>query len=329
MWDLVKTEFATKNILFIGYGLEDNNILDIIQKVSDAQGSNQNEMFLIAPGISPEKQKLIHNLFKTNKNLKDAPLSPDVINFLNYINGPEQMFEFYNPDVPDVFAKIPNTEIFYFFLPNTTQKTQESIQVSFPDNINGMDVYCIMSFFDLKGKRCNLDEKKIIIEDQQMRPSSFGEINKVGHGIINEDGTLSIIIDIDPGINLEAWMYANVMQQELFHYFQYQTGIMESVDDNHSPIEYQENLMGWMNNGTCGSFLGNQSEEFDEWLDSVVHDGSVDLDAFLDGVAQWYEGFIQNHSGEYAEDADLQYQDKIEGMNWEEVLEWYGYTINK
>ena len=168
-----------------------------------------------------------------------------------------------------------------------------------------------------------------LVEKGLLKSVSFGEINKVGHGIINEDGTLSIIIDIDPGINLEAWMYANVMQQELFHYFQYQTGIMESVDDNHSPIEYQENLMGWMNNGTCGSFLGNQSEEFDEWLDSVVHDGSVDLDAFLGGVAQWYEGFIQNHSGEYAEDADLQYQDKIEGMNWEEVLEWYGYTINK
>ena len=168
-----------------------------------------------------------------------------------------------------------------------------------------------------------------LVEKGLLKSVTFGEINKVGHSIISKDGTFSIIIDIDPGINLEAWMYANVMQQELFHYFQYQTGIMKSVDDNHSPIEYQENLMGWMNNGTCGSFLGNQSEEFDEWLDSVVHDGSVDLDAFLDGVAQWYEGFIQNHSGEYAEDADLQYQDKIEGMNWEEVLEWYGYTINK
>lgn len=62
MWDLVKTEFATKNILFIGYSLEDNNILDIIQKVSDAQGSNQNEMFLIAPGISPEKQEKLKEL---------------------------------------------------------------------------------------------------------------------------------------------------------------------------------------------------------------------------------------------------------------------------
>lgn len=62
MWDLVKTEFATKNILFIGYSLEDNNILDIIQKVSDTQGNNQNEMFLIAPGISPEKQEKLKEL---------------------------------------------------------------------------------------------------------------------------------------------------------------------------------------------------------------------------------------------------------------------------
>lgn len=62
MWDWVKTEFATKNILFIGYSLEDSNILDIIQKVSDAQGNNQNEMFLIAPGISPEKQEKLKEL---------------------------------------------------------------------------------------------------------------------------------------------------------------------------------------------------------------------------------------------------------------------------
>ena len=62
MWDLVKAEFATKNILFIGYSLEDDNILDIIRKVSDAQGKNQNEMFLIAPKISQEKQEELRKL---------------------------------------------------------------------------------------------------------------------------------------------------------------------------------------------------------------------------------------------------------------------------
>lgn len=62
MWDLVKAEFATKNILFIGYSLEDDNILDIIRRVSDAQGKNQNEMFLIAPKISQKKQEELRKL---------------------------------------------------------------------------------------------------------------------------------------------------------------------------------------------------------------------------------------------------------------------------
>lgn len=34
MWNLVETEFLTKHILFIGYSLEDNNILDIIKTIS-------------------------------------------------------------------------------------------------------------------------------------------------------------------------------------------------------------------------------------------------------------------------------------------------------
>lgn len=62
MWDLVKTEFATKNILFIGYSLEDDNILDIIRNVSEAQKSNQNEMFLIASGLSQAKQEELKKL---------------------------------------------------------------------------------------------------------------------------------------------------------------------------------------------------------------------------------------------------------------------------
>lgn len=62
MWNIVTTEFATKNILFIGYSLEDNNILDIIGKVSSAQKNNQNEMFLIAPNISKEKQDVLRRM---------------------------------------------------------------------------------------------------------------------------------------------------------------------------------------------------------------------------------------------------------------------------
>lgn len=62
MWNMVTNEFATKNMLFIGYSLEDENILDIIKKVSTAQKNNQNEMFLIAPGISQEKQDVLKKM---------------------------------------------------------------------------------------------------------------------------------------------------------------------------------------------------------------------------------------------------------------------------
>lgn len=46
MWKLVETEFLTKNILFIGYSLEDNNILDLIKTISKNIKRNQKEMFL-------------------------------------------------------------------------------------------------------------------------------------------------------------------------------------------------------------------------------------------------------------------------------------------
>lgn len=56
MWDIVKNEFLTKHILFIGYSLSDDNILDIIKNISLTVNKNQKDMFLIAPKISPMNQ---------------------------------------------------------------------------------------------------------------------------------------------------------------------------------------------------------------------------------------------------------------------------------
>lgn len=57
MWDVVKHDFLTKNILFIGYSLEDDNILHLIRNISDSIGKNQKEKFLIAPGLNSIKIK--------------------------------------------------------------------------------------------------------------------------------------------------------------------------------------------------------------------------------------------------------------------------------
>lgn len=56
MWDIVKNDFLTKHILFIGYSLADDNILDIIKNISETVNKNQKDMFLIAPKISPINQ---------------------------------------------------------------------------------------------------------------------------------------------------------------------------------------------------------------------------------------------------------------------------------
>lgn len=62
MWNLVKTEFLTKHILFIGYSLEDDNILQVIQSISESVNDNQKSMFLIAPGINIQKQQRLKKM---------------------------------------------------------------------------------------------------------------------------------------------------------------------------------------------------------------------------------------------------------------------------
>lgn len=62
LWDLTKTEFLTKSILFIGYNLYDDNIVDIIKHISKAVGKNKKEMFLIVPQINDSRKKQLKKL---------------------------------------------------------------------------------------------------------------------------------------------------------------------------------------------------------------------------------------------------------------------------
>lgn len=62
LWDLTKIEFLTKHILFIGYSLSDDNIIDIIKHISKAVGRNQKEMFLIVPKINDSRKRQLKKL---------------------------------------------------------------------------------------------------------------------------------------------------------------------------------------------------------------------------------------------------------------------------
>ena len=56
LWKEVKRHFINKHILFVGYSLSDDNIIDIIKHISDDINKNQRDMFLIAPGINKSRQ---------------------------------------------------------------------------------------------------------------------------------------------------------------------------------------------------------------------------------------------------------------------------------
>ena len=56
LWTEIQHHFLTENILFIGYSLKDDNIIDIINNISTSVGRNMKEMFLIAPDLIPSEQ---------------------------------------------------------------------------------------------------------------------------------------------------------------------------------------------------------------------------------------------------------------------------------
>lgn len=55
IWETLKLTFSKKHMLFIGYSLEDDNIIDIIKTVRDCIGASMKGMFLVAPGLPEQK----------------------------------------------------------------------------------------------------------------------------------------------------------------------------------------------------------------------------------------------------------------------------------
>lgn len=58
-WNAVKTKLVENHIIFIGYALEDSNIMVIIEKILNELGDNRKEIFFVAPSIQPAKLKFL------------------------------------------------------------------------------------------------------------------------------------------------------------------------------------------------------------------------------------------------------------------------------
>lgn len=103
LWDIVKGEFISHAVLFIGYSLEDDNIaylLDYIQK--ESQGKHQ-PIYLIAPNLKPYKVQRLERLGVTYYNAYASE-------FLEILER-----ELRDNIVSDLRAKIVSTDTFIKF----------------------------------------------------------------------------------------------------------------------------------------------------------------------------------------------------------------------
>lgn len=80
IWEELKQAFIKKHVVFIGYSLEDDNILDIIKTVRDCIKSSMKGMFLVAPHFSELKK----NKLKANHVTYIDALAKDILATILY-----------------------------------------------------------------------------------------------------------------------------------------------------------------------------------------------------------------------------------------------------
>lgn len=57
VWTLVKNYLTSNSVMFIGYGVEDSNLLILLSDIEQSVGLNRKEYFFVSPNISPLKKK--------------------------------------------------------------------------------------------------------------------------------------------------------------------------------------------------------------------------------------------------------------------------------
>lgn len=208
-WNTVKTKLIENHIIFIGYGLEDSNILNIIEKIINELGDNRKEMFFVAPSIQPAKLKFLQlkgieyvqakgeELFKEieedlkynyipglNKGIGSADTAFDYAKLNNIDIGLSKSNDYYIVDKLSSLSGLSNNEV-KFKIEGENKNTKKII-----DSIRGKDFDDVQLSGDLlkeyshffNGIRINSQENIKSIHIKKM-PSVFGMFN-----IVCEDG---------------------------------------------------------------------------------------------------------------------------------------------
>lgn len=82
LWTQFKTDAGKSTLLFIGYSLEDPNILNIIRNVRNLSGGSAKEWFLVAPNLNDSKAKQLKKLGVTYIDAKAEEILPQILESL-------------------------------------------------------------------------------------------------------------------------------------------------------------------------------------------------------------------------------------------------------
>lgn len=82
LWTQFKTDAGKRTLLFIGYSLEDPNILNIIKNVRHLSGGSVKEWFLVAPSLNESKAKQLKKLGVTYIDAKAEEILPQILESL-------------------------------------------------------------------------------------------------------------------------------------------------------------------------------------------------------------------------------------------------------
>lgn len=83
IWSVVLERVLTKHIIFVGYGVEDPNVIAMINKISNILGDNRKEIYFISPSISSAKKS----------NLESKRIIPVLMKGEEFIDGLSQSIE--------------------------------------------------------------------------------------------------------------------------------------------------------------------------------------------------------------------------------------------
>ena len=118
IWETLKIAFLKKHILFIGYSLEDDNIIDIIKAVRSCIGKSMKGMFLVAPGLAtPKIDQLRANHVTYIDAYADEVLSTvlasikdNIVDDVRHNNVSKETFDKFVELNADLFSTIHKTE---------------------------------------------------------------------------------------------------------------------------------------------------------------------------------------------------------------------------